>query len=245
MAKACGVQKAYLSRVLKYKGNLSLDQVYLSCDFLKLKPMEVDYIISLYHFENTTIEKRKKQLINEINEMKRKALRTEAHLNLADNSTVTQDNQKDLSIFYSDPNFSLIHMFLTLKKYSREPMLLRNILPIEKEKLNFYLDQLVLMGFVEETNDGWKILRHSVHLSESSYLIKAHRTFMRLKSLEKIDSLSQSDFHSVSILFSTDIEVHRKIREKFFQFLTEVEKMVQKSEEVEVYQLNFDLLKWS
>lgn len=72
-----------------------------------------------------------------------------------------------------------------------------------------------------------------------------HRNFLRLKSIEKMDHLDKKDFYSFTVAFSTEASINKQIREKFLNFLEEVQALVQNGKEKEVYQMNFDLLKWS
>lgn len=44
MAKACRIQKTYLSRVLNRDGDLSRDQLYRACEFLGFSAAEKEFV---------------------------------------------------------------------------------------------------------------------------------------------------------------------------------------------------------
>jgi uncharacterized protein (TIGR02147 family) len=242
MARACGVQKTYLSRALRHKSNLSLEQLYLACEFLKLKSLETEYVIAVFSYETANHAKRKAHYFEKINELKNRALQTEANLNL---KTQSIKEKQSIGMYYVDPLYSLIHMFLTIEEYLIEPMLMSKSLGISETRVMEYLEDLETMGILSQEGKRWKVLQNNIHLSENSPFVKAHRNLLRLKSIEKMDRLDKKDFYSFTVAFSTEASINKQIREKFLNFLEEVQALVQNGKEKEVYQLNFDLLKWS
>lgn len=241
MAKACGVQKAYLSRVLRHKGHLNSDQLYLAAKFLKLTNLETKYLLKLLQLETTVVEERKNLLQKQLDDIRQQSLSTEARTKV----DVIPLNKEIFSEYYTDPNFSLIHMFLTIEEFAKDKYKICSHLNIERDKLDIYLDKLEEMKIIRLEVNKIQVLKDNLHLPESSYLIKAFRTLMRIKSLEKIDKVKEKEAYSFSVAFSSEPKVHDQIREKFLIFLEEVQTLVQKSNEKQVYQINFDLFKWS
>jgi transcriptional regulator with XRE-family HTH domain len=241
VAKACGVQKTYLSRILRHKGNLSLDQIYLACDFLKFKSLEIEYTVAVYLQQICTAEKRKSFYRNRAEEIRKKALNTESKLSVKAQNPASQM----LSQYYADPYYSLIHMFLTLEEYRQNPQALASVLSIDQSRVSSYLDDLESMGIIQQQGRRWKVVKNNIHLPESSPFVKAHRSLLRVKAMEKIDRLDPKDFYSFTVVFSADGVVKRQAHELFLTYLEEVQDLVNNSAETEVYQMNFDLLKWS
>jgi hypothetical protein len=68
---------------------------------------------------------------------------------------------------------------------------------------------------------------------------------LRLKAIEKMDSLEKNEFYSFTVVFSTEESVRKQARELFLKYLEEVQTLVQRSSEKDVYRINFDLFKWS
>ena len=109
MAKYCGIQKTYLSKVLHKKGNLSLDQFFLACQYLKLTSKEFEFMENLFHFSTTNIELRKIKYQKLLEENKKEILKSENNLKL------TSIIEKDVVFSYK----LLIRLFLNLfRNYS-------------------------------------------------------------------------------------------------------------------------------
>lgn len=241
MAQACGVQKTYLSKVLKHDGNLNLDQLFAACEYLKLKPLESEFLLSLYHYQTAQNAKRRDQYKQKIDEIRVKSQATDSKLQLKNEKNV----QDSIMEYYADPYFSLVHMFLTLETYSKNPEALQVALYLDAKRITYYLDRLESMGIIKQEGAFWKVVQDTLHLPEGSPFVKAHRTLLRLKSMDQLERSSAKDYYSFSVVFSSEESVRREIQERFFQFLEGVKKLVEKGNEKEVYQLNFDLLKWS
>lgn len=241
MAKACNVQKTYLSKVLKHEGNLNLDQLFAACEYLKLNHLETEYVFTLYHIQTSQNLKRKEIYRIKLEEIRSKSQSTDSKLQLKKEVL----SNHPLTEYYADPYFSLIHMFLTIAEYSQDQKKIELALQLDTKKMAHYLDRLETMGIIKQEDDSWQVTRELLHLPENSPFVKAHRTLLRLKSMEKIEKLNTKDFYSFSVVFSSEESIKREIQEKYFSFLDEVKKLVEKGKEKDVYQLNFDLLKWS
>lgn len=241
MAKACGVQKTYLSKVLKHKGNLNPDQIYSACEYLRFNPLERDYVTALYQLATSEHPKRKEEIAHRVSELRKKALKTEEVLGLK-----TASPTKDiLAEYYADPFYSLIHMFLSIDRFRKNTTLLGPALGLNPSKINHYIERLESMGIIVQENSGWQLLHPTLHLPEGSPFLKAHRNLLRLKAMEKIEKLENPDFYSFTVVFSTNHTVQKEIHRRFLQFLEQIRTLVEKGKEQDVYQLNFDFLKWS
>lgn len=239
LAKAMGVQKTYLSRVLKHKGSLSEDQLYLACSYLKISKPEMKYLITLWRWENGVHPERKAYYDKKIEELRHHNLKTESKLDL---KTKQVDH---ISEYYSDPYFSLIHMFMTIEHFQKAPDLLKEHLGLSKNQIYFYLDRLCDMHLIAFEDKKWKSIQESIHLPRTSHLIKSYRTLMRLKAINKMEHLEEDQYYSFSVAFSSNPAVQKEIHSRFLKFLSDVQKMVISEKETDVYQMNFDLLKWS
>lgn len=61
----------------------------------------------------------------------------------------------------------------------------------------------------------------------------------------KLNQLDGDEFHSFSVIFTCDQKVNDKIKQKFFNFLKDIQVDFKKAKAEEVYQMNFNLLKWN
>lgn len=239
-AQACHVQKTYISRVFNQHGDLSRDQLYRACQFLGFSANEKDYVFLTYDYQTTQISELKKKLLSEIDSIQNIQKLTESNI-----SVETQNlNPEDLSRYYLDPYFSVIHMFLTIKKFSKEIHLIAQSIGISQDALLTYIEHLNRMKLIEYKKDQWIVLKDNLHLSKTSSLYKAYRSLMRLKSIEQMEHLTEEEFYSFSVVFSSDPEVRKKIKDEFLNFLKKTQNLVSQGKEQSVYQMNFDLFNW-
>lgn len=249
MAKYCGIQKTYLSKVLHKKGNLSLDQFFLACQYLKLTSTEFEFMENLFHFSTTNIELRKIKYQKLLEENKKEILKSENNLKLTNTpQTKTNDLQNEIQnhqIYFLDPYYQLVHLFLHIPHYSKNPIEISKKLNLTTETLENYLTDLIHWNYIEKIKNSYRILTTNQHLSKNSKLNKVFRNFIRQASLNKMNQLNTDDFYSISVVMACSEESQQKIHKQFLEFLKSTQNEVLSSESNEVYQLNFDLLKWS
>lgn len=241
LANACHVQKTYLSKVLNKEGHLNSDQLYRCLMFLKLDENEKEFLQLVYDHQTTEVLEKKKILSAKIEMKQRHHLKTEANIK-AEPQTASPEL---LQSYYLDPYFSVIHMYLTIGKYQKEPQLIAAELKMPLKTLNGYLDKLLEMRVVEKQNSEFKVIKDNLHLPENSPIYTAYRSLMRIKSIQQMESLPPEKSYSFSALFSTDPAAKKTIHKAFLNFLKETQKIVQKGKETDVYQMNFDLFDWS
>lgn len=241
LARACRIQKTYLSKVLNHDGNLNSDQLFRACEFLQFNEDETDYIFLTYEFENTQVESRKNKIRQKISSYKNKYEVTESHIEV---ETQAVAPSVELTNYYADPNFILVHMFCTVDRFSRSPQLIAEFLGISQERNLEIINELCQMGVLKKTNGSVEVLKDNTHLSKLNVLYKVYRSQMRLKAIEKLNKNENSQY-SFSVVFSSSKAVRADIQQRFMNFLKETQKSVQSNEEQEVYQMNFDLLSWS
>jgi hypothetical protein len=111
--------------------------------------------------------------------------------------------------------------------------------------VNEYIEALHDMQIIEKTSDEIKILKEFVRLPDSSHLMISFRNLSKLKALEKITQLPDDDYLSMHVFFVADKPGKQKIQKLFLDFLSEAQKIAEKSKPEDVHQMNFDLLKWS
>lgn len=241
MAKYCQIQKTYLSRVFSGKGRLSSDQLYLACEFLGLSSKERDFAFVLLELENSQIPARRRQFEEKIKAIRAEHRRTEAHIQ----TTAVEAQAEGLASYYLDPILQLIHMYLTIPAFAREPRLVGESLGLIPHKLKEAVMKLERLGILKRGNEGVEVLIKEMHLSSKSELFAPYRTLLRVKANEQLQRLSEPEAYSFSVLFSADRRAKDQIHQDFLSFLKQAQSQVKKAKEVEVYQMNFDLFGWS
>lgn len=241
MADYCRVQKTYLSKVFNHGGNLNTDQIYLACEYLNLNDKKSEYIHLLHAIDQCSVEKRKKELQKKINQIQKEHQSTHAHI-----SVKTEELHVDaLNEYYSDPYHQLIHMFLTIDKFKKNPDLIGAKINLSVNKVQSYMESLARMKVITFDQGQINVIQDNLHLSSGSSLIKAYRSLTRLQAMEQINKLNEEDAYTFTVAFSADKNTKEKIQQNFLEFLKETQKLVGKSKEEELYQINFDFLKWS
>ena len=247
LAEHCRVQKTYLSKVLNREGHLSEDQLYLALAFLGFNAEEQEFILLLHSLERSQLPVRRRELESKVDAIRVIKLKTESNLKLE--STKTQSH--DLTEYYLDPVFQVVHMCLTLKRFQSEPLTIAPVIGLKAKLLIKYLRGLEKMNLVKLTEAGGgtiaraQILQDNLHLPEDSVLHPAYAARMRLKGMEKMDQLTNDEAYRFSVIFSTNPRVRQKIHASFLEWLKSVQKSVQGSREEDVYQINFDLFNWT
>lgn len=244
MAEHCQVQKTYLSKVLNQDAHLNDDQMYLACDYLELSGDERHFALLLHAWERAQVRARRHGLEQQIEGMRAQKLKTEANL------SVKSELAADLTEYYLDPLFQISHMLLTLQRFRNDSLSIGRPLGLPERSVRKCLKGLERMGLIrlKEGKDlvlRAEVLRDNLHLGDSSPLHSAYSARMRLKAIERLDQLDKTDGYSFSVVFSTNPKVRNKIHASFVAWLKTVQTLVQDSAEEEVYQMNFDLLKWS
>tara|TARA_B110001454_G_scaffold158569_1_gene147885 strand:- start:21019 stop:21831 length:813 start_codon:yes stop_codon:yes gene_type:complete len=239
LAKAIDVHKPYLSRVLNQKGDLSSDQIYKCSRYLKFSDLEKQYFALVYEENISTLPDRKSMLTNEMDKIRRKALKSDVLY-----PETPQDIERPENYFL-DPYHALVHMHLLIPKYKNNTDLIAAKLNLSKPKVNEYVEALHDMQIINKTGSEIKIMKEFVRLPDSSHLMTSFRNLSKLKALEKITQLPNEDYLSMHVFFVADNSGKQKIQKLFLDFLNEAKKIADKSKCEDVYQLNFDLLKWS
>ncbi len=241
LAEHCRIQKTYLSKVLNHSGNLNADQIYLACEYLNFNDQQNMYTTLLQQLDSCTVDKRKQKILEKINKIQKEQNASESHLSIK----TEKINMDSLYEYYSDPYHQIIHMLFTIDKYKKEPTEIKNILNLKFEKIQHYIDRLIYMNIIKIEAGHIKVLQDNLHLPSSSPLMKSYRSLTRLQALEKINTLDDENAYTFTVVFSTDKAIKEKIHQKFLEFLKETQRLVSKSKEEELYQMNFDLIKWT
>lgn len=239
VAKTCGIQKTYISKVLNHDGHFSSDQLYSICSVLKFTPKETSYLFLLFEYEKSENSKRRDALKKELDKVRSNYLKSENYLT---NKELPQNN---LTLKYHlNPNALLVHMYLTIPKYRLNIDSISQKLNITKPELLNILDLLQDLQYISYTGSKIEVLKENIHLSKDSELYQFYKTLVKVKTIEKIQNDSASMDYNFSVMFSSNEEAKKEIQEHFMSFLKKVEEIVKKAKSEEVYQMNFDLISW-
>ncbi len=242
IAHACQMHGPFFSGVLKQKNHLNQDQLYALCHYLGLKNEEVDFLSLCLAYMRSANTQRKKELKNKIVLIQKSRLKTDHYIEA---ETVNTSESVFLE-YYSDPYFKLIHTFLQVSYYSRNSNQIAVDLNLHIDKLSHYLNRLVDFGFIEIQSSQIKVLKQNYHLPKDAYICQSHQLSLKNLSLNQSQKLAKEDFESICVSFSANQDVYNKIYEAFLEFLKLSQGYVKETSKITgVYQLNFDLFRWS
>ena len=242
MAKYCGVQKTYLSRVLNNDhSHLNQDQLYNAAQYLGLATHERRYLSLLRDWQLSGSPNRKVELEQEIDAFQKKQLQSQSYL-----KAKKVDQSMAFSEYYLNSNMMLVHMFLSIPRYQKNLDKIAFRLKISRKSLDSLIVSLKSLGLIIETADGaYQATNENTHLPSSSPIFKSYRVMQRIKSMERIQALEGDNSYNFSVTFTSNEAARLQIKKKFLDFLKDIEELVGESSDEEVYQLNFDLFDWS
>lgn len=241
MSLHCRVQKPYLSKVFNHSGNLNSDQLYLACEFLKLNPNEQKYIEILHQIDMCTVPKRKDQLLSLAHDIQKQELNSDQHIRV----NLVPKVHLNMAQYYANPQLQLVHMFLTVERFRLNPKVIAQNLSISEMALDELIDELESLQIVSRNGGLLKVLQDNLHLPSNSKLLRTYRNMSKLQAIAKIDSLDASNTYNFNVVFSCDEAARGKIQKRFLEFLNEAQKISQSAKEEDVFQMSFDLFKWS
>jgi uncharacterized protein (TIGR02147 family) len=241
LAEKTGIQRTFLSRVLKKETELSTDQVYKICEFFQLTEEKTHYLLLLTEMIRTQIPNRRKQLLEEVERQRKKYFDTSTYVDVPNMNI----ESGALAAYFLDPYVQLVHIFLGIKDYSRTPQLLEKILKIDKLYLEQILAKLISLDLVVKDRSQYKVIRNVFHLPKESPLCKPYLISQRSLMLGHLQRLNNDSLtYSFSATFSANEHMRNEIHTQFLLFLKEVQALCAEVQADNVYQIHFDLVPW-
>lgn len=243
MAKACGVQKTYLSRVLNTDGaHLSQDQLFQACLYLGLTKDERRFAGLLLEHERATVNKRRDDLAAEIDAIRKKRSRSESYLR----ETPTAAGAVGSPAYFLDPEAILVHVFMTTETFAGDVQEIQRRLNLSDVRLSAILAQLQQNGLIGLDDAGcYRVLVDRLHLPSDAEIYPAYRVMQRLKTVERLRQLDSDHAYSFSAVFTADEATRQVIKDKLLRLLGEIEPAASSAPARDVFQLNLDLFDWS
>lgn len=242
MAKACRVQKTYLSQVFRGDAQLNDDQVYLACGYLGLNDEQTRFVILLCQRERTVVEARRALIQNDIDSIREKYRRTEQHLKLKNPSVQLQNNE---AAYFLDPNAQLVHAFLMVDRFASSPESICKELGLPLEIFSAIMLELQRLELITFEKGKIRILCDALHLPATSPIFRPHKAMLRMRSLERLSRVSPNSSYNFSAIFTADVKTRQEIQESFVEWLSSTGAKITKAPSRGVYQMAFDLFDWA
>jgi hypothetical protein len=240
LAAACKIQKTYLSRFFRGLAHLNADQMFLASDFLDFNSKEQYFLRLLHEIDRSTIEKRRLQLLQELRKIQQENTQTGKHLQAKE--SIPSDPL--IGTYFLDPLMHIVHMFLTIDSFRKQPKLIANSLSISSQQLSQILEHLDRMGLIKCLKNDIKVLKDNLHLPSQSQYAKPFRMLIRNLAMGKTQNITNEDGYFFSAVFSADQHFINSARNQFNNFIPKIEKQVLSGQIENVYQMHIDLFKW-
>lgn len=243
LAKALKIQAPYLSRVFRKQAHLSTDQLDLACQDFQFSEEEQEYLFLLLEYHKSALLPRKDRLKKRIQAIRNANLDTKKHLTA---EIVGPGRDLQLQEYYLDPLAPLVHSFLQLTYFQKEPIRICQNLgctPARLKKVLTKLEKLDLIRYLSKES-RYEALNPFLHLDRNSALNDAFQFLSRSLCGDRLRNLGPEDKHQYTVTLTADDAVMDLIYSEFNSLLKKIESFVKSSKPEGVYQLNFDLFRW-
>ncbi len=240
LARQSGVQATYFSNVLKNRAHFNADQLYRVARALEVSESELEFISLLLEWERSAEKERKRELNRRLETIREENLSTGRHLSA---KRVAPEDVSGAE-YYLDALATVVHVYLGMERYAKDPKLIAEALKIPAEYLGRLLGTMARLGYIEPKGTGYVVRLKHRHLPDDSPLCLPHQALMRARSLEQFQRLPRGKRYGVSVTFSATPDTKARIQAEFLDFLKRAESLVGASRETHVFQMNFDLFPW-
>jgi uncharacterized protein (TIGR02147 family) len=243
LAAHARIPKSYLSKVLGGGAELSADQMYLVCDYLRLEAEPRDYLLLLLEHDRSGVQPRKAELLRRIKAVQARHLKTQAYVS----AETVESSSEGLSDYYLDPIHQIVHVATGVARFGTHLEQLADELLLTPRRLLQVMTRLEEMGFVERdgATGAYKTVRKNLHLSRDSKLFKAWRNQLRTMSLGRLNALEADEAYSFTAVFTGSETLKRDIQTDILGMIGGIEKKVGASPKDGAYQLAIDLFPWT
>ncbi|MGE0172881.1 MAG: DUF4423 domain-containing protein [Oligoflexales bacterium] len=241
LANYIRVPKSYVSRVLHGVADFSTDQIFMTSKYFELNEEEQQYLMLTLEYSRTALQTRRSELIKSLRTIQTQQLDTKRHLT----AKSIEPSLGELADYYLDPAVQLTHICLAIPKFQKNPEKISEALQIAKPRIVNAIIKLEKMRLIERNEKGITLLVENLHLPKDSSLYRSWRNQLRQMATHRIDNAADEAGYSFSVVFSGDEETRRDIQNRFLEWLKNIEGIVGKAQQQNVYQLSLDLFRWT
>lgn len=236
LADAIGCQVSHITNVFSGHAHFSPEQAEACARHVGLNTEETDYLLHLIQFDRSGTSTLRKLYEKLLDEKQKQANSLKARLKMPESLS-----KQDESQYYSNWYFGAVHVLLSIPEFQTREALCKK-LHLSIEKIDQILEFLAKSGLCEKVGSKYQITKKQVHLDRASPLIARHHTNWRLKTLQSLEQIAESDLHYSAIvtLSDEDFQVVTGILKKS---LSESLKVITNSSEKEAAIICIDLFK--
>jgi uncharacterized protein (TIGR02147 family) len=225
VCSSTGIHPSYFSRVMKREGSFSQNQIYKLCDILGLNEESTDYLFLLWQKHQATQRGEKDLFAKKIRKV------TEEKLKIT-SRTFSQSTQQNIGIYHDEAITAQVHMYLTIRKYSDNPQLVRERLHLSESKFQSELNKLENLGLLRRNKSFVQDVKDFLLLEDGSPLTPMNHINWRLKAIQNLElrEKKSGDYH-FSAVFSANEETKLLLKQRLRDLVIEAQSLVEKCSE--------------
>jgi uncharacterized protein (TIGR02147 family) len=228
------VHPTLVSQVLNGQRDFSVEQIHRLCSYLGLPPLEADFLILLLQHERAGTNELKKYYRTKIEELRKSSLkvanRLKEHVTLSD---------YERAIFYSSWLYMAVWLLTSIDD-GKTIDAVSERLSISRARASEILTYLKNVQLCSEKNGVYQMQSQHIHVEFGSPFLARHHTHWRLKSLERIEDLTEEELMFTSP-FSVSKRDFGKIREEVIKLIKNTSAVIKDSPAEDIACLNLEL----
>lgn len=225
LARAARCQSAYFSQVLRNKALLTPEQAVGLSQFWIFNDMETEYFVTLVE-----IARAGSQAL--VSTLQKRLLLIKEQREISESQKLTpMPSQPEKALhYYLDWTISAVHILLSIPN-NNDVRTIAKRLSIDESLVFKALNILQDLGIAEQSADQWTLTSKNLHATQETLFASLHHRNWRDKSIEKlmIES-SKQNLHYTSVV-SLSKDDFQNIRKLIGNYILEIQKTVQYSEE--------------
>lgn len=233
IANELNIPPSLLSQIFSGTRKLTLDQVYLLCEYIGYSSLEREYIFNLYHLSNTHNKKLKELMKKKGGEIRKNSLKVSERIEQDRNLS-----EKEKSILYSSWFYIAIWAYVSIGdgKTMEE---IANHFNLPQKKVREVLEFLTETQICKMENGLYIHHLNRTHIEKSSPHFRQHHNNWRIRSIQKLDLQNEEDLNFTAPL-SLSKKDFTKVREEMMALIQSVYKTVKDTNPENIYCINMD-----
>jgi uncharacterized protein (TIGR02147 family) len=233
LAEHLEVHPTLVSQVISGPKDFTEEQALVIAEYFGLGELEKDYFLTLVKIERAGTQHLKNHYRQSRDKMRQDSLQLSKRL---DSKRTLSDEEK--AQFYSSWLYSAVHVLTSIDDGADFNFICQRI-KLPPAKVRKILDFLIRIQMVIEKNGKFSPGTTMTHVGRDSAFVVQHHTNWRVKSIEKIESLTEEE-----LMYSLNVSLSRKdfklLREELVQVIQSFLKVIKDSPAEDVAQFNLD-----
>lgn len=243
VCNATNIHPSYFSRVVKGNAFFSQNQIFKISQFLELPDEPFEFLILLLNHDLAEQTPEKNFYLKKIRAIHDSKLKVSKNMkvNVVEESPDMQKHK--IERYYASAITALIHMYLTIPKYQKDPKEILKKVLISEKKLEDEMTKLSELKLIEIQNHKIIKVQNTIHLDESSHLSFQNHINWRLKTIQNLENKEPqlADYH-LSVVISANEETKHKLKQILRDAVLTLQKEVIACEQpTDIYHIQMDL----